>query len=171
MHPKIGAFLICSLATGAMILGVSGGANAERGDVATRMVKRINEIRKEHKLAPVAANLMLARAAMGHATDMARNDLFGHRGSNGSRLEDRLDRVKFKYKLAAENVAAGLDSPEATVDSWMDSTGHRRNLLNPNMCRVGVGYAFLPKDPGKITYKHYWTVVLARPPGPFCPLK
>ena len=145
--------------------------SAERGDLAARMIDRINQVRKEHNLAPVAANRLLARAAALHTSDIARNDLFGHRGSDGSRLEDRLQRVGFKFRLAAENVAGGLKSPEATVDAWMDSTGHRRNLLNPNMCRVGIGYTFVPDDTGRVTYKHYWTVVLARPPGPFCPVK
>ena len=171
MRRRLGTILISLCALVVTIASVAPDAFAERGDLAKRMIERINQVRKEHNLAPVAANRQLARAAGMHASDIARNDLFGHRGSDGSRLEDRLDRVGFKFKLAAENVAGGLDSPEATVDAWMDSAGHRRNLLNPNMCRVGIGYAFVPVDKGRVKYRHYWTLVLARPPGPFCPVK
>ena len=170
MRMKLSTILVFLAVAGVYVTQVPNVA-AERGDLAARMIERINQIRKEHNLAPVAGNRKLARAASIHASDIARNDLFGHRGSDGSRLEDRLKRVAFKFKLAAENVAGGLQSPEATVDAWMDSTGHRRNLLNPNMCRVGIGYAFVPNDKGRVTYKHYWTLVLARPPGPFCKVK
>ena len=135
-----------------------------------RMYKLINQIRKKHNLGPLMANAKLSLAAANHAKDIAEHDLFGHRGSDGSHLEDRLKRVGYKYKLAAENVAGGLESPEKTVDSWMNSAPHRHNMLDPNMCRIGLGYAFLKDDGGVYTYHHYWTIVLARPPGAFCPV-
>lgn len=136
-----------------------------------RMYKRVNEIRKEHNLGPVRPDKKLSLAAANHSKDIADHDLFGHRGSDGSRLGDRLRRVKFKFKLAVENVAAGYESPEKTVESWLNSPGHRRNMLDPNMCRIGLGYSFLRNDDGRYAYRHYWTIVLARPPGAFCRVK
>lgn len=160
-------------AIAAVYLIVSGPAPAAADSVNARldrMYKLINEIRKKHNLGPLNANPKLSLAAANHSKDIAEHDLFGHRGSDGSRLEDRLKRVGYNYKLAAENVAGGHESPEKTVDSWMNSTGHRRNMLDPNMCRIGLGYAFLKNDGGAHTYHHYWTIVLVRPPGVFCPV-
>ena len=139
-----------------------------KGDPAVRMITRINEIRRRHELAPVAPSPLLVRAAAAHAADIAGNDLFGHRGSDGSRLADRLRRIGFDYRRAAENVAGGLESPEATVESWMRSPGHRRNLLDPNMCRAGVGHVHVPDDGGRVRYERYWVLVLARPAGRAC---
>ncbi|NJO42693.1 MAG: hypothetical protein HC865_19265 [Cyanobacteria bacterium RU_5_0] len=44
-----------------------------------------------------------------------------------------------------------------------NSSGHRRNILNPNFQQIGVGYYFLSKDTGKVNFKHYWTQVFAKP--------
>lgn len=168
LQPYLRHALLCFALT--VFAGITG-SDAGASDPIARMVAQINAVRKAHNVSPVAANALLMRAAQDHTNDMVRNDLFDHRGSNGSRVGDRLKGVEFKYKLAVENISGGLESPEATVRHWLDSAAHRRNLLNPNMCRVGVGYAHDPQDGGKVTYKHYWTMVLARPPGPFCLVK
>lgn len=159
--------LLPACAAVGLSLGVAAAADQ---DFVERMVKRVNEIRREHNVAPVRENPKLSRVAQVHAEDMARHEFFGHRGSDGSRLEDRLKRVGFDYKVVAENLAGGLASPELTVDSWMESSEHRRNMVDVQLCRVGVGYVHVPGDAGKVAYEHYWTLVLARPTGPFCPL-
>jgi uncharacterized protein YkwD len=154
----------------AALMAAGWASPAASQALADRMLKRINDVRREHSVAPVKEDAKLKQAALEHSKDMAEHDVFGHEGSDGAQLETRLKRVGFDYKVFAENVAGGLGSPEATVDAWMESPEHRKNLLNVQVCRIGVGYVHAPNDNGKITYKHYWTVVLARPPGPFCPL-
>ena len=62
-----------------------------------------------------------------------------------------------------ENIAAGYASPEAVMSGWMNSSGHRANILNCNFTEIGVGYAYAANDPGTIQYRHYWTQVLAKP--------
>lgn len=141
---------------------VDGAAN-----LGPRVLKRVNEIRKARGLPPVAFSPRLARAARDHSRDIARHEMMGHRGSDGSRLPDRVKRVGYRYRLVAENVAAGQTTPKETVEAWMKSPGHRRNLLLRRVCRAGVGYARMP-DEAKSTYTHYWTIVLARPPGNGC---
>ena len=129
-------------------------------DWAGRMVDRINEYRALDELPPVAADPALMRAAMAHTRDMAENDVFDHTGSDGADLGARLERVAYRFRRAAENIAGGTASPERTVDRWMANSGHRRNLLDPRFRDVGIGYLDTPDDGGKVRYRHYWTAVL-----------
>lgn len=162
--------LVLALALGATGFDVTA-AGAEGVTLADRMIRRVNQVRKEHGLAPMKLEVPLAKAAAGHARDMAENDFLGHRGSDGLRLELRVKRTGFKFKHVAENVAGGLASPEKTVDNWMKVADHRRNLLDPNFCRIGAGHAFVPGDDGKVRHGHYWVLIMARPPSPFCPVR
>jgi uncharacterized protein YkwD len=52
----------------------------------------------------------------------------------------------------AENIAAGSETPERVVAQWMSSPGHRANIMNPKLCRIGVGYAYFASG----QYLHYW---------------
>lgn len=139
-------------------LAWQGGAGA--GELpAERMLAAINEERHQHGLEPLVAEESLMRVAEAHARDMALNGFVGHRGSDGARLEVRLARVGYPYRLAAENVAAGIETPEATVAGWMGSDGHRRNILLPGLGEAGVGYVATP-GADAAGYGHYWALVL-----------
>ncbi len=94
---------------------------------------------------------------------MAINDFFDHTGSDGSSPGDRIHEAGYQYSRAAENVAAGYTTPEAVVDGWMQSSGHRDNILNCALQDIGVGYYYLENDTGNVNYKHYWTQVFATP--------
>ena len=61
----------------------------------------------------------------------------------------------YRYSYLAENVAAGQRSPQSVVDSWMKSSGHRKNILNPKVTEIGVGYSSVSRD----RYGTYWTQV------------
>jgi uncharacterized protein YkwD len=56
-----------------------------------------------------------------------------------------------------------MSTPEAVVAGWMNSPGHRANILKPELKEIGVGYYFLADDTGKVNYHHYWTQVFATP--------
>ena len=83
----------------------------------------------------------LGRAARAHSEDMARNGFMSHRGSNGSTFDQRIAQAGFNGGYLAENVASGQRTPEEVVNSWMNSPGHRENILNPVYTHLGVGFA------------------------------
>lgn len=128
-----------------------------------RVVELTNTERSKAGLSPLKFNPVLGAAAQKHSVDMALNDFFGHTGSTGSQLGDRISSEGYKWSYCAENVYAGGSTPEDAVQGWMNSTGHRDNILSPNATEIGVGYYFLADDTGQINYNHYWTQVFAAP--------
>lgn len=129
-----------------------------------RIVDLTNKERAKYGLRPVRINLLLNQVALGHSEDMAMQDFFDHIGLDGSEPWDRMRAAGYQYSVAAENIAAGFMSPEAVVQAWMDSPGHRDNILAPDVEEIGVGYYYLPGDRGAVNYKHYWTQVFGTPP-------
>ena len=127
---------------------------------AERMLARVNHHRTRLGLQALVPEARLAAAAQSHSEDMAARDFFDHQGSDGSRANQRVLRQGYHYRVAAENIAGGLASPEATVDRWVQSPGHRQNILLPDIRHAGVGYVFLSDDPGAARYRHYWTLTL-----------
>jgi uncharacterized protein YkwD len=85
---------------------------------------------------------------------MADNDIFDHTGSDGRSTFQRLRDAGYNYRVAAENIAAGSTAPAEVVALWMDSPGHRANILNCALLETGVGYVADPGDP--LNYGSYW---------------
>ncbi len=108
---------------------------------------------------PLTMNASLRCAARKHSKDMATRDFFDHTNPEG---EDPFDRIGLagygSYSQAGENIAAGTDTPQATVDGWLASPGHCANIMSPNYSELGVG-AF--EGPGE--YVYYWTQTFGRP--------
>lgn len=129
-----------------------------------RVLARVNHYRAENQLAPLSADASLAAAALAHARDMVEQDFFAHGGSDGANSGIRARRAGYGWRAVGENIAAGLSSPEGTVDQWMASEGHRRNMLNPIFRDAGIGHVYRAEDGGKIRYRHYWVLVLAAAP-------
>ena len=128
-----------------------------------RVVELTNIERSKAGLPPLKFNPVLGAAAQKHSVDMALNDFFGHTGSTGSKLGDRVSSEGYKWSYCAENVYAGGSTPEKAVEGWMNSTGHRNNILSPKSKEIGIGYYFLANDTGDTNFKHYWTQVFASP--------
>lgn len=132
-------------------------------DFATRLVAQTNVYRSQHGCPALVMNDQLNDAAQQHSEDMAKNDFFGHIGSNGSQVWDRVRTTGYQFVNAAENVAAGQDTPEQLVDFWYNQTppndGHRENMLNCAFREVGVGYYLLDDDTGSVNFQSYWTQV------------
>lgn len=128
------------------------------------VIERTNYYRQQHGCPPLTADDRLHDAAQRHSDDMAENDLFDHTGSDGSSPSDRLRDAGYDWVRAAENIAAGISSPAAVVDKWMESDqGHRDNILNCAFEEIGVGYRYLSNDTGSTNYHHYWTQVFGTP--------
>ena len=116
-----------------------------------------NAQRQQAGLQPLRMNAQLSVAAQAHSEDMAFNDFFGHVSSNGATIFDRVEQAGYSYDLAAENVAVGYTSASAVVQAWMNSPGHRANILYPDLQEIGIGFYFLGNDSGNANYRYYWT--------------
>lgn len=132
-------------------------------DFVIRLVNATNSYRRQYGCPAVTLNQQLSSAAANHSQDMALHDFFSHTGSDGSSPWQRIAAINYEYCSAAENIAAGYTTPEAVVEDWMNSDGHRDNILNCNLQEIGVGYYYLANDSGSVNYHHYWTQILATP--------
>jgi len=124
---------------------------------ASEVVALTNQHRAATGCAPLIPNAKLTAAAQLHSEDMALRDFFSHTGSNGSSPWARMAAQGYTFSRAAENIAAGYSTPASVVAGWMNSSGHRANILNCDLREIGVGYYFLANDTGNVNYRHYWT--------------
>lgn len=117
------------------------------------MLARINTLRAGVGAQPVALCQALHHSAVAHATDMATNRFFDHKGSDGSTLAVRVDRTTYgRWTYLAENIAAGQRSVEQVMNGWINSPGHYANLTSTNVTHVGLGFIQSSGSP----YGTYW---------------
>ncbi len=100
----------------------------------------VNEEREKYGLTPLIWNSDLASAAYLHCKDMADRGYFAHNTPEGLTPFDRLHELGIQYTVAAENIAAGQPDPKSVVDAWMNSPGHRANILNEKVKEIGIAY-------------------------------
>jgi hypothetical protein len=130
---------------------------ATNATFVNQVLELTNQFRAQNGLAPLKLNSELNAAAQAHSQDMAQNDYFSHTGKNGSKPWDRAKVVGYEARSMGENIAAGQTTPESVVQGWINSPGHRANLLNSSYKELGVGYFYLENDTGSVNYKRYWT--------------
>ena len=121
------------------------------------VLRLTNEFRAKNGLAPLTANAELDQTAQKYSETMAIGDFFSHTGKDGSKPWDRAEDEGYQARTMGENIAAGQRSPKQVVDGWINSPGHRANMLNPNFTELGVGYFNLENDTGRVNYRTYWT--------------
>jgi uncharacterized protein YkwD len=124
----------------------SAGANAASGAFGateSRIFGLINAERKHQGLPALVYNPQLDRMAKIQARNMARFQKMAHVLPNADlpTLVDRSQYVGYSYGRIAENVALGYPSAETVVDGWMNSKGHRANILNREVIETGIGIA------------------------------
>lgn len=134
--------------------GVDVDADTNCEESTTGLLSSINSIRSANGLPPVAADDSLNAAAQGHSTWLAQNNKSGHDGQGGSNPGTRIYNAGFTGSTVAENVAVGLPTTGEAIDGWMNSPGHRENILNPEFTKIGVGYNCRTSGP----YQHFWTM-------------
>ncbi|MEU7573125.1 CAP domain-containing protein [Micromonospora sp. NPDC049240] len=115
----------------------SGGLSAELQQV----VDLVNQERAKAGCKALGVDSKLTLAAQRHSQDQADHKTMTHDGSDGSDVGQRLDRVGYAWRAAAENVAWGQQGPAEVMDAWMNSPGHRKNILNCSYTEIGVGVA------------------------------
>jgi uncharacterized YkwD family protein len=106
-----------------------------------KVLELTNAEREKNGLDPLVWNESLAELARAHSQDMVDRGFFSHNNPDGASPFDRMKAAGINYISAAENIAAGQASPEAVIESWMNSEGHRENILNPKLKELGVGLA------------------------------
>ena len=118
-----------------------------------------NQFRTANGVGTLTANTKLTQAAETHSQNMANLDFFSHTGQDGSNSSDRAIAAGYESSFVGENIAVGYSTPANVVQGWIDSPGHRANLLNASYTQLGVGYVFLANDTGNKNWNHYWTQV------------
>ncbi|WP_410813085.1 CAP domain-containing protein [Micromonospora sp. 067-2] len=131
--------------------GSSGSISAQ----AREVVDLVNAERSKAGCKALSVDDKLMTAAQGHSQDQADHQKMSHTGSDGSDSGVRLDRVGYAWRTYGENVAWNQQTPAAVMDAWMNSSGHRANILNCAFTEIGVGIAS--------SNGPYWTQVFAAP--------
>lgn len=127
---------------------IAGTASADSDAV----VAAVNEERESAGCSPVTVDSRLAAAAQGHSQDQADRGKMTHTGSDGSTTGERATRAGYRWSRIGENVASGTTSAERVMTMWMNSSGHRANIVNCAYRHIGVARV-----------DGYWTQVFGRP--------
>lgn len=138
-----------------------------RADFESEVIELVNAEREACNcdLHPLNYNQELTVAARRHSQDMGDRNYFDHSTKDGTPdgipFFERIIDAGYNYQTCGENIAAGLATPAAVVDGWMNSDGHRANILDPDYCDIGVGYAAVNGS----DFYHYWTQDFGRRAG------
>lgn len=142
-------------------------ASASSSTTAKEVLGILNAARVKAGCGPLKLNLKLMAAAKTHATNMAQKDFFGHANKDGSKFSSRVKRQGYKYRMVAENIAAGQASAKKAAYDWLGSAGHRRNILNCKLKETGIAVAYQANDKPMMgnskPFYYYWVQVFAAP--------
>nr|WP_249283818.1 SafA/ExsA family spore coat assembly protein [Ligaoa zhengdingensis] len=114
----------------------------------SEVIRLVNEIRTQNGLKALTANWELSRVARYKSQDMVDNRYFSHTSPTYGSPFQMIKAFGLSYRTAGENIAYGQSTPRAVVNAWMNSSGHRANILNASYTQIGVGY---------VAKGHYWT--------------
>jgi uncharacterized protein YkwD len=124
------------------------------GAVREEMLTRVNAVRKKAGLKPLRLNSDLEKAAQRHAEDMLARGYFAHESPSGTTVRERARKAGYAWNAIGENIAFGQTSVQEVIETWMDSPGHRKNILSRNFSELGVGLALGKGRDGK--YQILW---------------
>lgn len=110
-------------------------------DLQCEVFLLVNEERAAQGLDPVVFDAALGQAAQAHAEDMSANQYFDHASLDGRSFTDRCVEAGYDARPRGENIAWGQATPEDVMQSWMNSSGHRANILAADTNEIGVGFA------------------------------
>jgi len=171
---KTALYLLVALSMGSAFHPARGSAQSMPSP-EDEVLGLVNEERWANgQLPPLKGNSQLASAAEAHSTNMAERDFFAHCDLDTHEGPgDRIAASGYVFNAWGENIAAGYSTPAAVMSAWMNSSGHRANILSTNVRELGVGYNFQSADAGNVRgdangdcsadsysngpYRHYWT--------------
>ncbi|MEZ5039241.1 MAG: CAP domain-containing protein [Saprospiraceae bacterium] len=148
----LASFLSCSTTTPQRVQQVEGTIREETfppspAGFATEILDEINAFRRSGyrcgarrmvAVPPLAWNEQLADAALRHARDMAQHNHFSHTGTDGSTSGERTRAAGYNWSTVGENIAYGYPDIKSAVKGWMESTGHCKNIMNPDFKEMGA---------------------------------
>ncbi|ARV59548.1 hypothetical protein BZZ01_13725 [Nostocales cyanobacterium HT-58-2] len=105
-----------------------------------QVIELTNQERAKNGLSPLKANAELNYTADKYAEEMSGRRVLSHTSPDGSQPWDRAEAVGYEAQMMGENIASGQRTPEEVVKAWMNSSGHRANILKPQYTDIGVGF-------------------------------
>ncbi|MCM1244027.1 MAG: CAP domain-containing protein [Roseburia sp.] len=120
-----------------------------KSSFARKVLNLVNKERAKEGLKPLKLDTALCQAAKLRAEEITEN--FDHTRPDGSSCFTILKENNISYRAAGENIAAGQPTPEQVVEGWMNSPGHRENIMSKEFGKLGVGYVKADDE-----YGHYW---------------
>ena len=124
-----------------------------------RVYELVNQERKKAKLPPLHRNALLEKSAQRHSDDMNVKNYYDHNSLDGKTPNMRIKESGYlkdhQGYQTAENIAVGQNNPEEVMKGWMNSKGHRKNILNPGLEEIGVG---VTKNTNNNLYAGYYWV-------------
>lgn len=109
-------------------------------NIEVQVQQLVNQERSKAGLKPLAMDWELQRTARTKACDMSQKGYFSHTSPTYGSPFDMMRQFGISYKTAGENIAQGQRTPQEVMKSWMNSQGHRENILKPEYTHIGVGY-------------------------------
>lgn len=122
--------------------------NTQVTNYEREVVRLVNEIRTSRGLSALKEDWQLSRVARYKSQDMRDKGYFSHTSPTYGSPFEMMKKFGISYRAAAENIARGQRTPQEVVNAWMNSAGHRANILNAQYTKIGVGY---------VASGNYWT--------------
>ncbi|MBS4209852.1 CAP domain-containing protein [Bacillus sp. FJAT-50079] len=122
--------------------------NSQLSAFEQQVFELTNQERAKNGLAPLKIDLELSKVAREKSRDMSVNKYFDHNSPTYGSPFDMMKKFGITYRSAGENIAMGQRTPEEVVNAWMNSSGHRANILSTNFTHIGIGY---------VANGNYWT--------------
>jgi hypothetical protein len=120
-----------------------GGISLAQSALELEVLRRTNQVRTEHGLRPLRWDPLAYKAALGHAKDMLKHNFFAHQNQGGLGALERMQAAGLMELITGENLASfegfpSAEIPGRSLSGWMNSPGHRANLLRPEFTHLGV---------------------------------
>lgn len=143
-----------------------GIPTGEISEAKLELLRLVNEVREENGLNALTYNTTLERAAQLYAEDMRNQNFFSHESPDGTTFDERIQKQGYpgpcpqpgcRIQLyLGENLAKGFSTPEAVLQGWMNSPGHKANILNEHFAEVGFGISgtYWAQEFGKVIYSN-----------------
>ncbi len=127
--------------------------SSEDTSIENQVLSLVNAERSKQGLRSLTLNWELSRVAKIKSQDMATNNYFSHQSPTYGSPFDMMKKFGISYRAAGENIACGQTTAQQVMRDWMNSSGHRANILSSNFTQLGVGKV----DSSRSAYRTYWT--------------